>query len=127
MSELSNIEQNFNGYYTPTTDIKETNEFIIIEIELPGVSSKDICIELGDSTLDVRGETRETREDSANTNNYTYIRKERVKGRFKKSINVTSILSPYDVKAIFKDGLLVIEIPKPKERNNLKKQKINLL
>ncbi len=118
----SNIEQLYNGYYTPVCDIKETQEQIIIEIELPGFQSKDIIIEMGDGTIDIRGEYK---EDSTQTP--SYIRKERLKGKFKKSVPISTNTLTYDIKAILKDGLLTIEIPKPKEKNHSKKQKIALL
>ena len=118
----SNIEQLYNGYYTPVCDIKETYEQIIIEIELPGFQSKDIIIEMGDGTIDIRGEYK----DDTNSNT-TYIRRERLKGKFKKSVPISGAILTYDIKATLKDGLLTIEIPKPKQNNNSKKQKIALM
>lgn len=116
------IAQHFNGYFTPIADVKENNDFIIVEIELPGVNPKDLLIELGDGTLDIRGEIKDD-----NINDIHYIRKERVRGKFKKSIPVHNFIGAFDIKAQFKEGLLIIEIPKPKDKNNSKKQKINIL
>lgn len=119
-----NLEQLMNGYYTPLTDIKETSEYMVIHIELPGVSIKDIDIEVGDGTLDVRGEHNE--ETKYKNNTLTTIRKERIYGKFKKTIPIDSCVSGQDVRASFKEGLLIIEISKPKKHDNSKKQKVKL-
>jgi HSP20 family protein len=119
-----NLEQLMNGYYTPLTDIKETVDYTIIEIELPGVSTKDIDVEIGNGTLDVRGQHNEDTRHRGEP--LTIIRKERIYGKFKKTIPIERNISGHDVKASFKEGLLVIEIPKPKKTEITKKQKIKL-
>ena len=119
-----NIEQLFNGYYTPIADVKETKECTLVNIELPGVKNHDIIIEIGNGTLDVRGEHSE--DKSHRSLPLTSIRKERIFGKFKRSVNIPYDVSSNEIRASFKDGLLTVEIPKPKQRMNHKKQKVRL-
>lgn len=121
----TNVEKLLNGYYTPTTDIKETKEYLIVEIELAGVHPDSITMEIGGGTLDIRGERNE--EKIHRSHSIKYKRKERIYGKFKKCIPIHSSVSSNKVRANFKNGLLTIEIPKPKEQDNTKKQKIRLL
>lgn len=118
-------EKLFNGYYTPTTDVKETKDYFVVEIELPGVRSNDIIMEIGGGTLDIRGE--HTEEKMHRLQHVKYTRKERVYGKFKKCIPISESISSNQVRATFRDGLLVIEISKPKQQSNTQKQKIKLI
>ena len=116
------IEQLFNGYYTPITDVKETKEALVVEVELPGVKNNNITIEIGDGTLDIRGQ--HTQEKVHKLLPLTYVRKERIFGKFKKSVPIAYDVSSSDIKASFRDGLLTIEISKPKQQISNKKQKV---
>jgi HSP20 family protein len=118
------IESMLNGYYTPITDVYETQECIVIDIELPGIKNDDIIIEIGNGTLDIRGEHIEpTMHRSLSIQK---IRRERVFGKFKKSVMIPYDVSNHDIRASFKDGILTIEIPKPKQKMSNKKQKVRL-
>ena len=120
-----NMEKLMNGYYTPTTNIKETDEYLLIEIELPGVIPSEIHMEYGDGMLDVRGEHIETTIYRNQT--IRFIRKERIYGKFKKSIQIGENINNSQIKASYRDGILLIEIPKIQNQQLTQKQKIKLL
>lgn len=122
--ETMNVEQLFNGYYTPITDVKETTESLIIEVELPGVKNDDIVIEIGNGVLDIRGD--HTQQTIHRQLPLKSIRKERIFGKFKKSVPISYDVSSSEVNASFRDGLLIVEIPKPKRRMSGKKQKVKV-
>lgn len=113
------------GYYTPTCDIKETKKYLVVEVELPGVLSSDINIEIGGGSLDIRGE--HNKEEKHKRQKYKYIRKERMYGKFKKSIPIDISVSSGQVRASFNDGLLTLEIPRPRKQVSMKKEKIRLI
>ena len=127
----ANMKNLLNGYYTPTTDIKETSDYIIVEVELPGVSSSNINIEIGDGVLDIRGEHVQKSDHLSHllhrSQKLRYIQKERICGKFKKSIPVSKSIGSSQVHASFNEGLLCIELTKTKKNNNTKKQKIRLV
>ena len=119
-----NREQLFNGYYTPITDVYETEECLIVNVELPGVKNHDITIEIGDGTLDIRGNHSEIKVHRLLP--LKSIRKERIFGKFRKSVPIHYDVLSNEVRASFKDGLLTVEIPKPKQKMSHKKQKVRL-
>lgn len=88
-------------------DVRETDKEYIVEAEIPGVNKEDIVIDLHDDVLtlgvDVKKETNE--EDNG------YIYRERQNGSYRRSFHVQNIKNE-EVKANYKDGLLVVTLPK---------------
>ena len=48
---------------TPSIDISETKEHIIVKAELPGIDSKDIDISLSGNVLSIKGEKKQEKVD----------------------------------------------------------------
>jgi HSP20 family protein len=100
-------------------DVKETDKEYIVEAELAGVNKDDILIDLRDDILtlgvDVKNETN--KEDDG------YIYRERQSGSYRRSFHVQNIKNE-DVKASFKDGLLVITLPKAEPGSRTKQIQI---
>ena len=95
--------------WKPAVDICETDDAFLIEVELPGVRREDITLEVKDTVLTLKGE-RQPGPGSAGEN---YHRRERCYGTFHRAITLPAVLDASKTKAIFKDGILQIEIPKP--------------
>ena len=94
--------------WTPTTDMMETDEAYLIEVDLPGLTKKDIQINAHDNVLSIEGERkRETKEEHPG-----YLRNERYFGSFKRSIMLPASVMADKIKATFKDGVLRINVPK---------------
>lgn len=100
-------------------DVKETEKEYVVEAEFAGVNKEDIIIDLKDDVLtlgvDVKNETEE--DDNG------YIYRERQSGSYRRSFNVQNIKNE-EVKASFKDGLLVINLPKAEPESRSKKIQI---
>lgn len=97
-----------SNIWAPSIDMYETDDDIVIKAELPGVSKKDINIEIKDGFLTLKGE-RKKEEDIKEEN---YHRVERYHGSFQRSFSLPSQVDQDKVKAKFKDGLLEITLPK---------------
>ena len=95
----------------PQMDVSETERELQIAAELPGIDPKDVEVLLADDRLTIRGETKADREE--NQRNYHIM--ERSRGSFSRSLRLPFAADPNQVKAAFKDGVLTITIPKPKE------------
>lgn len=94
--------------WTPTTDMYETDGEYIVEVELPGLTKKDIQINCQDNILSIEGERKqETKEEHPG-----YLRSERSYGSFKRSIMLPASIIEDKVKATFKEGVLRVTIPK---------------
>lgn len=101
----------FKGGWSPTTDVVETPEAIILRSELPGMNEKDISIEIENGMLTMKGE----RNLEEKTEEKGYRRIERSYGKFVRSFTLPTNVQIDDVKAAYHDGLLEVTIPKKEE------------
>jgi HSP20 family protein len=94
--------------WTPSVDIFEEPEAILIEADLPGLGREDVAVNLENNVLTIQGERRmEHEEERAN-----YHRIERVYGSFTRSFTIPSSVHAEKIEAEFKDGVLRIRLPK---------------
>ncbi len=94
--------------WTPTTDMIETDAEYVVEVELPGLSKKDIQINCQDNVLSIEGERKQEEKEERPG----YLRSERSYGTFKRSIMLPTSIVEDKVKATFKDGVLRVTVPK---------------
>jgi HSP20 family protein len=97
--------------WTPPADIYETNDEMVVVLELPGVNQKEVEISLVGDTLNVKGERRPP-EDVEKESRH---RVERSFGSFFRALVLPSEVDPDRIKAVYKDGLLEIRLPKREE------------
>lgn len=86
------------------SDLKETQEAYILEIDLPGCPKEKIAAYVENEYLTVEADFR--REETAKT-----IRRERYSGRCQRRFYVGEIRTE-DIQAGYKDGVLTLTIPK---------------
>ena len=98
----------FTRGFTPSFDVSETDEDIIVKAELPGVDPKEVEVNLTGSTLTVKGEKKEEREEK--TENMHRI--ERSFGSFSRSVTLPCEVKEDKIEATFKDGVLNLKLPK---------------
>jgi HSP20 family protein len=99
------------GEWAPRVDLGETAEALTAKIEVPGIEPKDIHITLEHDILSIKGEKRAEVERKDEKN----LRTERVYGSFERSLKLPAPVDAKRVIATFKNGLLVIEMPKSAE------------
>jgi HSP20 family protein len=106
----------------PNLDVGGTETEYTVSIELPGVSEKDISLELQNDALIISGQKRHEQEDKGKG----YYRMERSYGSFQRVLALPEDAYAADIKAAFKDGVLKITIPRRKElAANVKQIEIN--
>jgi len=93
----------------PAVDVYETEGEFILEMELPGVSVKDVKVLLFASRLEVSGFKRElgTHRESR------YLRLEREFGVFRRDVVVPGTIDPDRACAALENGVLRIVLKKP--------------
>jgi HSP20 family protein len=99
------------GIIAPRIDVSETDDEVRIKAELPGVNEKDIDVRLVDDVLTIRGEAQTEHEEKQQD----YRVMERARGTFVRSLRLPFMADASQVQASFKDGILSITIPKPRE------------
>ena len=105
------------------TDIKETDTKYIIEMDLPGFDKQNINLTLNDGYLEIsaKQEREENSEDGAK-----YVRKERFYGECSRSFYVGDDITEEDIDAEFKNGILVINVPKKLESEEKETKQIEI-
>lgn len=94
--------------WSPMVDIYETPAEVIVQAELPGVKKEDLQIELSDDRLTLRGK-KERPEEAENA---TYHLLERHYGEFERSFVLNVPVDIEKAEATYRDGVLVIRLPK---------------
>lgn len=103
--------ENTGFAWQPAVDIFETDNEIIIKMELPEVNKDDVQVNLDDRTLTIRGERKLEFEDRRES----YHRVERSYGQFARSFTVPPNIAREGLKAQYKDGILRVVLPKAEE------------
>ena len=104
------------------TDIRETENGYIIDMELPGFRKEDVEVELKEGYLTVRAEHKTEKEEEAKEGHY--IRKERYYGNFARNFYVGETVTEEDIKAAFKDGILTLNVPKKEKEEKTEEKKL---
>lgn len=100
-----NISQRRVAY--PPLNISEDADALYVRCEIPGVSVDDIDLTFTDSTLVIKGERKIEKGK--------YFRQERPTGNFQRVVNINAPVDVDKVKAVAKNGLLEIRLPKSED------------
>ena len=97
--------------WTPAVDVEEKDKSFHITADIPGLTKKDVKVNITNGILTISGE-RNTVNESEN-DHYHY--RERRHGSFSRSFNLPETVKEDDVSASFKNGILAITLPKHEE------------
>jgi HSP20 family protein len=100
---------------SPVVDVREKDGRYLIEAELPGVSEKDLKLELKNGLLTLSTEKKEESKEKDEAG--MWIRRERRESFFSRSFELPEDADGDKIEARFKDGLLTVELPKKPEAN----------
>jgi HSP20 family protein len=96
------------GQVVPPLDICETDNEIIIKVDLPGVEESDLDLSIVNDTLTIQGEKKKEAEECGRT----WHIMERSSGKFARSIRLPVEVRMEQIQANFKKGVLEIVLPK---------------
>lgn len=99
--------------WRPPTDVFETEDLLIVRVEIAGMREEDFTISLEDRRLVIGG----SRPDQAERRAYHQM--EIPFGEFSTEIELFVPVVPDKVEAVYKDGFLKIALPKAKPRQIL--------
>lgn len=107
-------EDFFNSRFrTPDVDVRDEADRYVVEAELPGLSEKDIKLELKNGVLSLSSSKEDEKEEKNESGRW--IRRERRDFRFSRSFTLPEDADSEKIEAKFRDGLLTIELPKRPE------------
>lgn len=96
---------------TPAVDIDDTDKEMVVTAELPGVTEKDVEVNLVGDILTIKGEKKAENEEKNGDGFYM----ERRFGSFVRSIRLPFEVKDEDVQAKFNNGVLTVRLSKPAE------------
>jgi|TARA_R110000824_G_scaffold395958_1_gene597079 HSP20 family protein len=98
----------YQGSAYPKVNVYEYDEKVGIIAEIPGLEKKDLTVEVEDGTLTISGVKHHIKEDEG----AKVIRRELKASSFKRNFEIGENLDGENIKAVFKNGVLNIDIPK---------------
>lgn len=108
MVPFSWMKTNGPDMWSPTTDMSETEDAYLVEVDLPGATKNDIKVDYKNHRLVISGERKqEEKEEEEN-----YLRRERYFGSFLRTFTFPEDVVEEKIKARFKDGVLKVNVPK---------------
>jgi HSP20 family protein len=93
-------------------DVQETDEHVIVTIELPGMKKEDITLHITEKMLEVKAETKE--EEKKEEEGYKSYRS-RYSG-FYRRIPLPAGIDADKTKATYKNGVLEVKMPKMEKK-----------
>jgi HSP20 family protein len=105
-------------FSAPAIDMSEDDRVYEISAELPGLDAKDIDVSVSGSTLVLKGERRQEKEEK--DKNYHFS--ERAYGSFQRAFDLPGSVDRDKVSADFSKGVLTITLPKTPEAQTQQKK-----
>jgi HSP20 family protein len=97
--------------WLPAVDVWETENELVLSVDLPGIREEDIAVELDENVLTVSGERSRASEQSTER----YYRYERRFGSFSRSVTLPPGVQEDTISARYENGVLEVRVPKPEE------------
>lgn len=96
--------------WSPAVDIRETENEMVLELEMPGIKPEEVELTAENGVLTVKGEKRSQRKEGDETNRYHIV--ERSYGSFMRSFQLPQGIDESKIEADHSNGILSIHIPK---------------
>ena len=118
---FNNLNEQNVFSHTPLAEISETEDALILKLEVPGMEAKDLDVEVTKDSVSIRGERKQekaTTENGVSKSQFRY-------GKFERVIPLPIRINNNNVNAEYKNGILNLTLPKAEEEKN-KVVKVNL-
>lgn len=101
----------FSREWTPSADITETKDKLVVKVELPGLEAKDVNVTIAEDLLTIKGEKKSEEEEKDEQHHFV----ERYYGSFQRSFRLPVSVQKEKIEASFEKGVLKITLPKTEE------------
>ncbi|MBN2316242.1 MAG: Hsp20/alpha crystallin family protein [Sedimentisphaerales bacterium] len=107
-ADVVSTEKEKAQYYQPATDVRETEKEVILQFDMPGVSSDHVELTVEKGTLTVTG-TADPEEQGHAVYRETHI------GNYRRIFSLNEGVDTEHIQADMKAGVLTVRIPKPEK------------
>jgi HSP20 family protein len=97
-----------SGNFAPSVDLTEADNSFEVRMDIPGMESKDIDVQVHGNMVTVSGERKEEKEEKGKT----FHRVERRTGKFSRSFTLPCAINEDEVAAEYTKGVLTLKLPK---------------
>jgi len=97
--------------FVPPAEMEETEDAVLIRLEVPGINPEDIDIQASAESVSIRGE----RKSESKTEEKGMTRTEFRYGSFQRVIPLSTRINHNQVEAEYKNGVLELTLPKVEE------------
>ena len=97
-------------YFVPSTDIHETEDALIVVMEVPGVEKKDLAVDLENDVLRI-----DARIDPGKYEGLQPLYTEYNVGHFARSFTLSNKIDQQQISAQLEDGVLTLTLKKTRE------------
>ena len=97
--------------FQPPMDVVEGENEITVSMDIPGFKSEDVEVNVTEDLLTIRGKMSEDREEAKGR----YHLRERRYSAFGRSLAIPTKIKPDEAVATFKNGVLMVTLPKADE------------
>ena len=99
------------GKWRPRADVYETEDSLVVRVDIAGVDANEIKVELADGVITIAGERRPIREGKPQ-----YHAMEVQVGPFERRLRLPTPVDPKSLKASYEHGMLEVRLTKVPER-----------
>jgi HSP20 family protein len=112
LQEASEMVAGEAGAWLPPVDLCESDGFVTVSVELPGVRAEQVEVVLTNEQLKIRGRKRK----GAPRGGVAHLCSERSFGQFARTIPLRWPVRKAEATAELKDGVLTVRLPKVEDR-----------
>ena len=94
--------------FAPDIELKEEADHFLLRTDLPGIKKEELDISVTGNLLTLKGERKRESESKSKDCYYS----ERMFGSFSRTIELPTEIDAEKVKALYKDGVLELTLPK---------------
>lgn len=92
----------------PKVDLSAADKEYLLTVEIPGVSEKDVSVDISNNIMTIKGEKKQEKEEKEKN----YYRIERSYGSFQRTLSLPEDVDQDGIKASFSNGVLSITMPR---------------
>jgi len=107
---LGRSETQVGGAWCPVVDVRESEDALTMQAELPGVTLDDVDVSVENGVLTISGEKKQEVREGHEGSDYHLV--ERRYGRFERRFALPRSVDAEKVSADFENGILTIMLPK---------------
>jgi HSP20 family protein len=98
------------GGWAPAVDVREDENALVLELEIPGVSPEQVEVTAENGVLTIRGEKRSERREDDEKRRWHLV--ERSYGAFHRAFQLPKGVDEGQIEASFDQGVLTVRVPK---------------